>query len=96
MFNYTLDNGLTCYIQMKNKIRYEFIVWFLLFLGIGISACGFYGARAEDCGLSDVPITKAPATCLSIFFDGVNVDLRYHIGLPCMCRPNLNQLGSIT
>ncbi|XP_026819366.1 uncharacterized protein LOC113558038 [Rhopalosiphum maidis] len=63
--------------------------------GIGISACGFYGARAEDCGLSDVPISKIPVNCLSIFFDGVTVDLRYHVGVPCMCNPNFNQLDKI-
>jgi hypothetical protein len=96
MFIYTLDNGLTCYTQMKNKIRCEFIVWFLLFLGIGISACVFYGGRAADCGLSDFPITKVPDTCLSIFFDGVTVDLKYHVGLPCGCSSNFDRLGSIT
>ncbi|XP_060848366.1 uncharacterized protein LOC132927794 [Rhopalosiphum padi] len=63
--------------------------------GIGISACGFFGARAQICGLSDVPITSIPADCLSILIDEVSVDLRYHVSIPCACNPNNRPLVNL-
>ncbi|XP_025198334.1 uncharacterized protein LOC112596767 [Melanaphis sacchari] len=47
--------------------------------GVGISACCFDGGRAKRCSLSDVQISKTPETCTAIFYDGVYVDLKYHV-----------------
>ncbi|XP_026819367.1 uncharacterized protein LOC113558039, partial [Rhopalosiphum maidis] len=52
--------------------------------GVGISACCFFGGRSNSCGLSDVQVTDTPATCTSICYDGVKVDSKYQISVPCM------------
>ncbi|XP_060856473.1 uncharacterized protein LOC132934214 [Metopolophium dirhodum] len=47
--------------------------------GPGVSACTYLGYVYEDCGLPDVDVSCIPEACTSIIYDGVFVDLNYHV-----------------
>ncbi|XP_060860287.1 uncharacterized protein LOC132937481 [Metopolophium dirhodum] len=55
--------------------------------GPGIAACNHPGFMNAECGLPEVDISSIPDACTSIIYDGVFVDLNYHVyGDPCACR----------
>ncbi|XP_060860286.1 uncharacterized protein LOC132937480 [Metopolophium dirhodum] len=54
--------------------------------GPGIAACNHPGFMNAECGLLEVDISSIPDACTSIIYDGVFVDLNYHVyGDPCAC-----------
>lgn len=50
-----------------------------LFSGPGIAACNHPGFMNKECGLPEVDVSCIPEACTSIIYDGVFVDLNYHV-----------------
>lgn len=50
-----------------------------LFLGLGISACSYYGRVQQECNLSAVEVEILPKECTSFVYDGLIVNLVYEI-----------------
>ncbi|VVC30422.1 Hypothetical protein CINCED_3A009258 [Cinara cedri] len=48
--------------------------------GLGYAACSYFGSISKICvGQSDVPIENLPKQCTSYIFDGLTVDILYHV-----------------
>jgi len=68
-----------------------------LFSGPGIAACNHPGFMNKECGLPEVDVSCIPEACTSIIYDGVFVDLNYHVfGDPCTCTNEKRVIGNIT
>lgn len=81
-------------IMLYTKKKYKMWVYFS---GPGISGCTHFGYINKGCGFPEVDPSCLPEACTSIIYDGVYVDLSYHVfGDPCTCTDNKIIMGNIT
>lgn len=51
----------------------------IYFLGLGISACSYYGRIQQKCQLIPVIAENLPSECTSFVYDGLKVNLAHEI-----------------
>ncbi|XP_029346528.1 uncharacterized protein LOC100158692 isoform X2 [Acyrthosiphon pisum] len=74
-----LQQNLVIYLS-KNRKRQQA-------LGPGIAGCNHLGFMNTECGLPEIDVSCFPEACTSIIYDGVFVNLNYHVfGDPCSCN----------
>ncbi|XP_060859529.1 uncharacterized protein LOC132936780 isoform X2 [Metopolophium dirhodum] len=57
--------------------------------GPGIAGCNYLGYINKQCGFPELDASCLPEACTSILFDGIFVDLNYHVfGNSCLCESN--------